>query len=77
MQLPQYFTQLSREWQQLDTFEGHKWECTNNAATYKKKIVEMKRVFKFFLGLNKQVDEVCGRILAIKPLHTLEKSLQK
>lgn len=37
----------------------------------------MKRVFKFFLGLNKQVDEVCGRILAIKPLPTLEKSLQK
>ena len=63
----QYFTLLTRYWQQLDTFEKHEWSCRTNAAAYKK-IVEKKRIYKFLLSLNKNLDEVRGRILAIKPL---------
>ena len=33
-----------------------------------KKVEEKERIFKFFLGLNKTLDELRWRILAIKPL---------
>lgn len=73
MQVTQYFTQLSRLWQQLHMFKNRKWDCTSDSLTYKK-IVETKRVFKFLLGLNKELDEVRGRILAIKPLPNIREA---
>ncbi|RVW28247.1 hypothetical protein CK203_083724 [Vitis vinifera] len=48
----QYYNTLTRYWQQLDLFETHSWKCSDDAATYRK-IVEQKRLFKFFLGLNR------------------------
>lgn len=39
-----------------------------------KKIVEQKRTFKFLLGLNKELDEVRGRIMGIKPLPTIREA---
>ena len=53
----QYFNTLMRHWQQLDVFEKHKWTCSKDEALFKE-IVEQKRVFKFLLGLNKNLDEV-------------------
>ena len=67
LNVTQYFNSLMRHWQQLDVFEKHKWTCTKDEALYKE-IVEQKRVFKFLLGLNKNLDEVRGRILGTKPL---------
>ncbi|KAL5565961.1 hypothetical protein UlMin_029125 [Ulmus minor] len=63
----QYFNILTRYWQQLDMFEIHSWKCSNDSVLYKK-IVEQKRTFKFLLGLNKELDEVRGRIMGSKPL---------
>lgn len=42
-------------------------ESQGDAARYKKK-VEKKRIYKFLLGLNKNLDEVRGRIQATNPL---------
>ncbi|KAI9162379.1 hypothetical protein LWI28_026726 [Acer negundo] len=63
----QFFNMLTRNWQQLDMFEKHKWGCSTDGVLYKE-IVEQKRVFKFLLGLNHNLDEVRGRILGTKPL---------
>ncbi|RVW38517.1 Retrovirus-related Pol polyprotein from transposon RE1 [Vitis vinifera] len=62
----QYYNTLTRYWQHLDLFETHSWKCFDDAATYRK-IVEQKRLFKFFLGLNRELDDVRGRIMGIKP----------
>ncbi|RVW84320.1 Copia protein [Vitis vinifera] len=69
----QYYNTLTRYWQQLDLFETHSWKCSDDAATYRK-IVEQKRLFKFFLGLNRELDDVRGRIMGIKPLQSLREA---
>ncbi|RVW83269.1 Retrovirus-related Pol polyprotein from transposon RE1 [Vitis vinifera] len=69
----QYYNTLTRYWQQLDLFETHSWKCSDDAATYRQ-IVEQKRLFKFFLGLNRELDDVRGRIMGIKPLPSLSEA---
>ena len=54
-----YYNTLTRYWQQLG-------ECPKDGMKFRK-IVEQKRVFKFLLGLNQNLDEVRGRILGTKP----------
>ncbi|KAL6326273.1 hypothetical protein AAG906_004770 [Vitis piasezkii] len=51
----EYFNILTRYWQQLDIYE-------------ELKVIEKERIYKFLLGLNKNLDEVHGRVLSIKPL---------
>ncbi|KAG6490275.1 hypothetical protein ZIOFF_051564 [Zingiber officinale] len=71
-----FFSTLTRPWQQLDHFESHEWKCTNNAA-YFKQIIETKWIFKFLMGLDKFLDEVCGQILSMKPLPNFERKIVK
>ncbi|RVX08140.1 Retrovirus-related Pol polyprotein from transposon TNT 1-94 [Vitis vinifera] len=72
----QYYNTLTRYWQHLDLFETHSWKCSDDAATYRK-IVEQKRLFKFFLGLTGELDDVRGRIMGIKPLPSLREAFQR
>ncbi|RVW94060.1 hypothetical protein CK203_038171 [Vitis vinifera] len=72
----QYYNTLTRYWQQLDLFETHSWKCSDDAATYRQ-IVEQKRLFKFFLGLNRELDDVRGRIMGIKPLQVSGRLFQR
>ncbi|MBN8124842.1 hypothetical protein, partial [Vibrio vulnificus] len=58
---------LIRYWQQLDILEDIKWHCVDDNKQYKQ-ILEKERIYKFLLGLNKELDEVRGRILSINPL---------
>ena len=51
-------------------FDTHTWKCADDAVTYRK-IVEEKRIFKFILGLKKELDEVRGRIMRTKPLPSI------
>ncbi|RVW92035.1 Retrovirus-related Pol polyprotein from transposon RE1 [Vitis vinifera] len=39
--------------------------------------VEQKRLFKFFLGLNRELDDVRGRIMGIKPLPSLREAFSE
>ena len=63
----QYFNTLNHYWQQLDLFEEHNWSCPDDGIKYRQ-IIERKRIYKFLIGLNKNLDEVRGRILGSKPL---------
>ncbi|KAL3520219.1 hypothetical protein ACH5RR_018368 [Cinchona calisaya] len=60
LNVTQYYGILTRYWQRLDVFEEYHWECPNDARRFKE-IVEKKRIFKFLMGLNKNLDEVRGR----------------
>lgn len=63
----EYFNTLTRYWQQLDTYEEIEWKCIEDSKQYKE-IMEKDRIYKFLLGLNKNLDEVRGRVLGTKPL---------
>ena len=65
-----YYNEMMTLWQELDLFEEETWENPNDSARYKKKI-ERGRVFVFLAGLNKNLDEVRGRILGRKPLPSI------
>uniref|UniRef100_A0A1S8ADA3 Uncharacterized protein n=1 Tax=Citrus limon TaxID=2708 RepID=A0A1S8ADA3_CITLI len=65
-----YYNDMMAVWQELDLFEDEQWENSNDSARYKEK-VERGRVFVFLAGLNKELDEVRGRILGKKPLPTI------
>ncbi|XP_075507664.1 uncharacterized protein LOC142544506 [Primulina tabacum] len=68
-----YYTILVRIWQKLDLYDQHKWTCPADAHLYNK-IIETKRVLKMLSGLNKEFDDVRGRILSIKPLPSLQEA---
>ncbi|KAL5775182.1 hypothetical protein ACOSP7_012739 [Xanthoceras sorbifolium] len=61
---------------QLDLFEKHNWKCAEDGIRYKK-IIEKKRVFKFLIGLNQNLDGVRGRILGTKPLPLLREAFSE
>jgi hypothetical protein len=57
-------------------FEIHNWNCPEDTVLYKR-ITEQKRTFKFLLGLNKNLDEVRGRIMGTKPLPNLREAFSE
>jgi len=76
LSITQYFNTLCRHWQLLDMFEIHAWKCPEDTTLYKR-ILELKRTFKFVLGLNKNLDEVRGRIMGTKPLPNLREAFSE
>ena len=76
MSVTQFFNTLTRHWQQLDVFEKYQWKCPKDGVLHKN-IVEQKKIFKFLLGLNQQLDDVRGRVLAIKPLPSIREVFQR
>ena len=54
----------------------HEWKCLKDEALYKQ-IIEKKYVFKFLMGVNKDLDEVYGRILGTKSLPTIQEVILK
>lgn len=66
----EYYNSLLSVWQELDLFEDEAWENPSDGLRYKKKI-ERGRIFLFLAGLNKDLDEVRGRILGRKPMPSL------
>nr|GMD69793.1 Retrovirus-related Pol polyprotein from transposon RE1 [Ipomoea batatas] len=68
----QYYNTITRYWQHLDMFEVYSWTCPADSTLYKN-IVEQKRTFRFLLGLNKDLDQVRGRIMSIRPFPPIRK----
>ncbi|RVW21058.1 Retrovirus-related Pol polyprotein from transposon TNT 1-94 [Vitis vinifera] len=52
----EYFNILTRYWQQLDIYEELVWKCPEDGLLYKK-VIEKERIYKFLLGLHKNLDE--------------------
>ena len=71
----EYFNFLNKLWQQLDICEELEWKCLEDNQQYKK-VVEKKQIYKFLLSLNKNLDEVRGRILSTKPLSSIREAFQ-
>ena len=69
----QYSNMLTRSWLQLDLYETHPWKCVDDSSIYQQ-IVEQKRTIRFLLGLNKDLDEVKGRVMGIKPFPTIREA---
>ena len=67
MSTTDYFNTFTQLWQQLDMLEDTKWNCPDDSKQYKQ-IQEKERIYMFLLGPNKELDEVHGRILSIKPM---------
>ena len=57
-------------WQEPDLRYKDNWECSKDSVRYLKRM-ENDRVYVFLAGLNKNLDEVRGRILKRKPLPSL------
>ena len=57
-------------------FEVYSWKCSEDTALYRR-ILEQKRMFKFLLGLNKNLDEVRGRVMGTKPLLNLREAFSE
>ncbi|XP_058068722.1 uncharacterized protein LOC131218054 [Magnolia sinica] len=72
----QYFNALTQNWQELDMFEEYDWKCPEDGIKYRK-IIEKKRLYKFLLGLNKDLDEVRGRIMGLKPLPSIQEAFSE
>ncbi|PKU77888.1 hypothetical protein MA16_Dca005720 [Dendrobium catenatum] len=74
--ISQYFNTLTCCWKQLDMFEQYQWKCLEDHVLHRK-IIEAKRIFKFLIGLNKNLDGVRGRIMRTKPLPKLREAFSK
>lgn len=65
MAVTKYYTALTRFQQELDLFKPKDW-CSECAEKYRK-FVEKTRTYDFLAGLNKELDEVRGRIIETRP----------
>ena len=63
---------MKAPWQELNLCYDEEWDCTKDSVRYMKRM-ENDRVYVFLAGLNKNLDEVQGRILGKKPLLSLRK----
>ncbi|KAA0057570.1 uncharacterized protein E5676_scaffold411G002330 [Cucumis melo var. makuwa] len=65
-----YFNKLSLLWQEMDLCRETVWDIPNDGTQYAK-LEEADRVYDFLVRLNPKFDNVCGRILGQRPLHSL------
>lgn len=65
----QYFNDLMALWMECDLYYDFEWKCSADHARFLK-LIEKDRVFQFLAGLNKDLDEVRGRILGRDPIPT-------
>lgn len=73
LSVTQYFNLLTRNWQQLNVFEEHKWNCPEDGLRYRR-IVERRKLYKFLFGLNKELDGMRERILGLKTLPSVHEA---
>ncbi|WJX71431.1 hypothetical protein P8452_55427 [Trifolium repens] len=60
-----YYNELLTLWQELDLCYDDNWKCAEDSVLFLKR-QENDRVFMFLAGLNKDLDEVRGRVLGKK-----------
>ncbi|CAH9107930.1 unnamed protein product [Cuscuta europaea] len=66
-----YYNEMVSLWQELDQcYDDEEWESAKDLARHKKK-EENDRVYMFLAGINRDLDEVKGRILGKKPLPSI------
>ncbi|XP_073222390.1 uncharacterized protein [Cicer arietinum] len=68
-----YYETAVKIWKQLDIYLDIEWNCTDDDKIYKK-LIEKDIIFQFLFGLNKNLDEVRGRILGTKPFPSIREA---
>ena len=59
--LTQYYSDLTKLWQELGLFNSPVWKDPDDVVLYWK-MVESDRIYDFLAGLNKKLDDVRGRL---------------
>ncbi|XP_073152996.1 uncharacterized protein [Henckelia pumila] len=67
----QYFTNLQDLWQKLDLFLGNTPTCADCSVKVRQNL-EKERAFDFLAGLNRELDDVRGRVVAREPFPSPE-----
>ena len=65
-----YYNEMVALWQELDQYNEDTWESAADCAKQKKR-EENDRVYVFLAGVNRDLDEVKGRILGRRPLPSI------
>ena len=68
----QYFSMLQQLWQEVDLFNTFSWKDPEDALLFQK-LRNKERVYDFLAGLNRELDEVRGRLLGRHPLPFIDK----
>ena len=71
--LSEYYNELSSIFLELDYRKPNDMECTNDIKKLRKRTVE-DRIYIFLAGLDHNLDQVSGRILATSPSPSLEEA---
>ena len=71
--LSEYYNELNSIFLELDYCRPNDMECTNDIEKPKKCTVE-NRIYIFLAGLDHNLDQVSGRILATYPFPSLEEA---
>ena len=71
-----YYMEMATLWKELDMSFEEEWECLRDTIRYKKRL-ENERVFEFLAGLNRDLDDVKGRILGRCPLPSTREVFSK
>lgn len=58
---------MTKLWQEVDLFNNCNWKDPGNGLMYRK-MMDKDRIYDFLARLNKDLDEVRGRIIGMKPL---------
>lgn len=69
----QFYNALNNLWQEIDLFYVPDWKCKDDASFYQK-MLDRERLFDFLHGLNRELDEVRGRILGKSPLPSVREA---
>lgn len=71
MDVTTYFNALTKLWQEVDLFNNGHWLCSGCIEKHQT-MVNKDRIYDFLAGLNKDLDEVRGRLLGSKSLPNIE-----
>lgn len=69
----QYYNTLYNLWHEIDMFYIPEWKCSNDASSYQK-MLDRERLFDFLHSLNRELDEVRGRLLGKSPLPSVREA---
>lgn len=71
--MTEYYNALMGLWQEINLFYDNNWHCPKDFIRHNK-MLEKERVLDFLHSLNKEFDEVRGRLLGSKPLPTIQEA---
>ncbi|KAK3015319.1 hypothetical protein RJ639_006167 [Escallonia herrerae] len=73
LEVTEYYNELQTLWQELDMHYEADWGDLEGNLKFKRHL-EKERLYEFLTGLNRELDEVRGRILGRRPLPSIDEA---